>query len=106
MYIERKDGDSVGAARIGRVSFSKSRKSLIYRGQEFGRLKGTGIKANYRSGGEDYWISGCKKNGEDPLFPAVVHIDEDVREEYWCTIRNMPEKKAQRTFKSLGKYSK
>ena len=106
MYIERKDGDLVGTARIGRVSFSKSGKSLFYRGQEFGSLNGTGVKANYRSAGEDYWISGCKKNGEDSLFPAVIHIDDDVREEYWCEIRNMPEKKAQRSFKSLGKHSK
>ena len=106
MYIERKNGDLVGTARIGRVTFSKSCKSLFYQGREFGSLKGTGIKANYRSAGEDYWISGCKKNGEDSLFPAVIQIDDDVREEYWCVIRNLPEKKAERSFKSSGKYSK
>jgi len=33
MYIERKDDGINGPARIGRVSFSKSRRSLYYRGQ-------------------------------------------------------------------------
>lgn len=33
MYIERKAGELTGPARIGRVSFSKTGKSLYYRGQ-------------------------------------------------------------------------
>jgi hypothetical protein len=108
MFIERKTEDLVGEARIARVRFSKSGKSIFYRGRELVSLNGGGIKANYRdfATGEDYWISGCKKNGEDTLFPGVIQIDDDVRKEYWCSIRKMPEKKFQRSFKSLGKYSK
>jgi hypothetical protein len=44
--------------------------------------------------GEDYWISGCKRDGRDRLYGErlPVPIDEDVREEYWTQIRKLPEK--------------
>ena len=51
-------------------------------------------------------FSGCKKNGLDSLYPNLVEIDEDVREEYWVEIRNQPEMKEKRSFKSEGKYSR
>jgi hypothetical protein len=98
MYIESKSGENnlVGDARIGRVTFSKSGKSIHYGGITFQTLKGAGFKANYydvETGGE-YWISGCKKNGTDRLYGErlPIYIDEDVREEYWIQIRNLPEK--------------
>jgi hypothetical protein len=53
MYIENKSarprGRSglVGPARIGRVSFSKTGKSLYYGCKTFQSLKGSGKKANY-----------------------------------------------------------
>jgi len=47
MYIEDKSQGLVGAARIGRVYFSKSRKTLYYQGLKFQSLKGAGFKANY-----------------------------------------------------------
>src|SRR5438105_15735155 len=93
MYIECKAESLNGPARIGRVTFSKSGATLYYRGKKFRSLKG-GYKANYYevSSREDYWISGCKKNGEDRLYISSlpVEIDEDVREEYWTTIRGLP----------------
>ena len=108
MYIENKSEGLVGPARIGRVTFSKSGKSVTYRGAEFGSLKGTGFKANFwiPETGEQYWISGCKKDGLDSLYANEIEIDEDVREEYWVTIRNRPELKKKRSFKCVGKYSK
>lgn len=108
MYIEEKCGDLVGPARIGRVTYSKTGKSLTYRGREFGSLNGNGFKANFADveSGAEFWISGCKKNGLDSLYPNRVEIDEDVREEYWVKIRNKPELKEKRYFKCLGKYSK
>ncbi|MEP4909107.1 MAG: mannose-1-phosphate guanylyltransferase [Algibacter sp.] len=97
MYIERKAGELTGSARIGRVRFSKSRQSIYYNGLRFETLKGTGFKANYfeTESGEEYWISGCKKNGQDRLYGEniPVEIDEDVRHEYWTEIRNLPEQK-------------
>ena len=47
MYIEDKSGGLVGPARIGRVTFSKSGKTIYYRGRSFQSLNGTGFKANY-----------------------------------------------------------
>jgi hypothetical protein len=97
MFIENKDGESnlTGDARIGRVIFSKTGKSIHYNGKTFERMRG--FKANYRDieTGDAYWISGCKENGEDRLYGErlPILIDEDAREEYWTKIRNLPENK-------------
>lgn len=100
MYIERKAGNLEGNARIGRVTFSKNHKLLNYDGKQFRSLKGRGFKANFIEVAteEEYWISGCKRNGEDRLYGGrvPVEIDEDVREEYWTEIRNQPESKTRR----------
>ena len=97
MYIENKSEGLSGPARIGRVTFSKSGKSIYYRGKQFRSLKGSGFKANYfevESGGE-YWISGPKKDGSDRLYGErlPIEIDEDVRDEYWTEIRHQPQNK-------------
>jgi hypothetical protein len=61
-------------------------------------LKGSGFKANYRETetGEQYWISGPRRDGLDRLYGKsglVVEIDDDVREEYWAEIRKESEQK-------------
>ena len=95
MYVEYKGKGIVGPARIGLVTFSKSGKSIHYGGKTFETLRGTGFKANYFDveTGEDYWISGCRKDGRDALYTTEVAIDEDIREEYWTEIRKQPENK-------------
>ena len=96
MYIECKAGGLTGPARIGRVTFSKTGRTLYYRGQTFQSLKGRGFKSNYYcvETGEDYWISGPKRRGGDALYGSgpPIEIDEDVREEYWRDIRREPER--------------
>ena len=98
MYIERKAGELTGSARIGRVTFSKNRKTLFYRGNQFRSLHGRGFKANFYEveSKEEYWISGCRQDGQDRLYGErrPVEIDDDVREEYWITIRKRPENKS------------
>ena len=47
MYIESKADGLSGPARIGRVSFSKTGRTLYYGGKEFRSLEGMGFKANY-----------------------------------------------------------
>ena len=51
-------------------------------------------------------VSGCKKRGDDTLYPGIIEIDEDVREEYWVKIRNQPDKVHLTSVRSEGKYSK
>jgi hypothetical protein len=96
MYIERKAGQNTGYARIGRVTTSKTGRTLYYQGRTFQSLKGAGFKSNYFcvETGEDYWISGPKRRGGDRMYGSVlpVEIDEDVRDEYWRDIRGQPEK--------------
>jgi hypothetical protein len=97
MYIENKSAGLSGPARIGRVTFSKSGKSIYYKEKEFRSLKGHGFKSNYFEveSGDEYWISGPKKDGSDRLYGEriPIEIDEDVREEYWIEIRQKPENK-------------
>ena len=96
MYIECKAGGLTGAARIGLVTFSKTGRTLYYRGQTFQSLKGAGFKSNYYAAetGDDYWISGPKRKGGDRMYGSVlpVEIDDDVREEYWRNIRQQPDR--------------
>ncbi len=92
MYIENKSGGLNGSARIGRVTFSKTGKSLTYAGRTFQSLKGRGFKANFFDveTGEEFWISGPRKDGQDRLYPEstrTVEVDADVAEEYWRDIR-------------------
>ncbi|TXT32978.1 MAG: hypothetical protein FD138_1989 [Planctomycetota bacterium] len=108
MYIEGKDDGLTGQGRIGRVRFSKTGKTIYYQDRELQSLKGFGFKANYfdvenRYG---YWVSNCRKDGQDTLYPGVIEIDEDVREEYWLNIRELPEKISLTSFRSEGKYSR
>ena len=95
MYIERKAGSLTGPARIGRVTFNRTRRTIFYRDQVFHRIVGGGFKSNYydEATGEDYWISGCKRRGGDQLYATNVpiEIDDDVRVEYWRDIRGRPE---------------
>jgi hypothetical protein len=97
MYIECKAGKLTGEGRIGRVTFSKTWKTVYYQGRAFQRMVRGGFKSNYydKETGVDYWISGPKKNGDDRLYGGNVPvlIDDDIREEYWCTIRNQPDRK-------------
>lgn len=86
MYIEEKSQGLEGDARIGRVYFSKSGKTLYYRGLRFQSLKGSGFKANYfeTESGEYYWISGARKDQSDRLYGGRqgVVVDADVKDEY------------------------
>ncbi len=91
MYVEDKSGGLEGPARIGRVTFSKSGRTLHYRGRAFQSLKGTGFKANYFDveTGDHFWISGPRRDGADRLYGGgePVTVDDDVAEEYWTEIR-------------------
>ena len=94
MYIEDKSGGLVGPARIGRVTFSKTARTIYYGGRSFQSIKGQGFKANYYdvATGDHFWISGPRRDGCDALYRSntSIEIDDDVREEYWRDIRGQP----------------
>ena len=91
MYMELKSGQGdSGRARIGRVCFSHTGRTIYYKHQQFRSCGGQGIAGNYYdvATGEEYWISGPKKNGQDRHWAGSgpVEIDPDVAEEYWKEI--------------------
>lgn len=101
MFIDCKSGEF--APRIGRVEFSQTGRTLYYRGRQLKPMKG--YKYNYVDveTGAEYWVSGCKKRGGDTLYGGIIEIDDDAREEYWTTIRNMPGSIDQKTINCPGK---
>jgi len=105
-YIEPKEGVAALEATIGKVSLSKTGKTLRYKGREFASLKGLGSKANFYdvSNGDHYWISNCRKDGNDGLYNIKIHVDEDIRAEYWQKIRNLPGQIDKTSFTSRGKH--
>jgi hypothetical protein len=107
MYIER-GGGLAGAGRIGRVSFSKTGRTIYYQGRSFRSLNGSEYKTTHfdEETHEEYWISGPRKDGQDTLYPGLVEIDDDVREEYWRDVRSQPERVDQSSFRSIGRHGK
>src|SRR5262245_51523015 len=104
MYIELKSDNVRGPARIGRVEFSQTGKTLYYAGRKLAPLKGHGLKANYFDSEtlEEFWISGPRADGTDSLYGATVEIDEDCRKEYWRYIRKQPNLVSSTSYKSPG----
>lgn len=88
MYLENKEGDIDGKrARIGWVEFSRSGRSVYYRGRTLASIRGSGVTGNFRDveTNEEYWVSGVKRDGKDALHwqgHIAVVVDEDAREEY------------------------
>ena len=85
MYIENKDGEIDGVpARIGWVTFSKTKRTIYYRGKSLQR--GNVIRGNHFDvdTGEEYWISGIKQRGSNshPAKPVEVSVDDDAIDEY------------------------
>ena len=84
-YIELKTGYSDnGSAWIGKVKLSRSGNTIYFNNHAF--EKQNGISGNYRDveSGEEYWISGVKKNGEDRHWAGngKIMIDAKVIPEY------------------------
>ena len=86
-YIELKTGyNDNGPAWIGLVEFSKTGKTIYFNGKEFQSLKGSGIGANYfdLESGDEYWISGVKKDGSDRHWSGggVIQVEKRILTEY------------------------
>lgn len=105
MYIARiGPGGSVEWARIGRVVFAKTGRTLYYAGRE---LRGIG-QPWYRDAqtGEQFLMQRARLDGLDRRGPhcnaggAPAEIDEDVREEFWTKIRQQPKRSHERVVRS------
>ena len=87
MYVENKNGEIDGAnARIGWATFSKTGRTVYYRGLALQRAKGGGVSGNFfdTETGAEYWVSGVKKRGSNGHWaesPFVI-VDDDAVEEY------------------------
>ena len=88
MYVELKSGfDDDGPAWIGRVRFSRTGRTLYYRGRRLQSLRGGGsMSANYVDieTGDEFWISGVKRNRRDRHWAGrgPVDVDDDAADEY------------------------
>ena len=86
MYVEHKPAEhnDRGTAWIGWVTFSKTRRTVYTRGLRLHRSKSLGCANHYDlDTGEEYWVSGVKKDGADRLYgSAPVEIEPDARDEY------------------------
>lgn len=84
MYVENCTPGHNGPAWIGRVRLSKTGRTIYYRGLTLNRA--AGVNGNHRdvATGEEYWVSGVKKNARDRHWAGsgTVEIDDDAREEY------------------------
>ena len=87
MNIEYKGSGLTGDARIGRVRFTRTFRSLYYGDVMLQKFKG--YKANYvdANTGEEYWVSGCKKDGIDRLYneSTPIWIDADAQDQVLVT---------------------
>lgn len=84
MYVELKSGNDNGPAWIGRVRTSKTGLTVYYRGRTLRRQHGiSGNHIDVQSG-DEFWISGVKKDGTDRHWAGSgpVEIDPDVFDDY------------------------
>lgn len=92
-YIELKSGfgDS-GPAWIGRVQLSRTRSTVYFNGRALKRAIGGGVSGNYfdMETGDEYWVSGVKKNGQDRHWAGSgrVLVEAAVLPEY-LALRNL-----------------
>ena len=86
-YVELKSGyDGDGPASISWVIFNRTGLTVYYRDRVLRRIHRGGVQGNYRDAetGEEYWVSGVKRDGQDRHWAGAgqVPIDQDAEDEY------------------------
>jgi hypothetical protein len=100
MYIEDKSCGLEGPGRIGWVEITRTGRSYKYKGKRYLRCAGYKYNCIEEETGNEFWISGPKKNGKDRLYMrGIVEIDDDANEEYWLRIRDMKDKVGKKSFR-------
>lgn len=90
-YLELVNGFSHdGPAWIGLVSFSKSGKTVYFDGKAFQRVGSDKTAGNFYDieSGDEYWISGVKKNMSDrhKFGGGKIFVEKRILNEYLQTI--------------------
>lgn len=110
MYIENKSEGHSGLAWIGYAEFSKSRQTVYFDNKALKKLKTAGICGNHFDieTGEEYWISGVKKNGEDrhKYGGGIIMTDNDCVNEYLDFINSETIDKRKYTIVKISKTDK
>jgi hypothetical protein len=91
VYVELKTGhNDDGPAWIGRARYSKSGRTVYFNGQAL-QARGRGGYENYFDieSGDQYWISGVKKDQRDRHWAGsgVIMIDEALIKDYLQIIK-------------------
>ena len=86
-FVEFKSGfGDRGPAWIGRVGLSRSKTTVYFNGHALKRAKGGGVSGNYFDieSGDEYWVSGVKKNGEDRHWAGSgrILVEANAAQEY------------------------
>ena len=86
-YIELKTGyNHNGPAWIGQVEFSKSKQTIYFNNQAFKKIKGQGVLGNYYdlASGNEYWISGIKKNEQNrhKNSSGIIGVEDEIVNQY------------------------
>lgn len=87
IYVELKSGHADnGPAWIGYADTSKSGRTIYFNDRAFQSCKGGGIGSNYFDveSGDEYWISGIKKEGGDRHWAGggIISIQREAVDEY------------------------
>ncbi len=89
LYFELKTGfNDNGPAWIGRSVLSKSGSTIYSNGKAFSKYRGRFSNHIDIETGEEYWISGVKKNQEDRHWAGSgkIMIDSDCIDEYLALV--------------------
>src|SRR4051794_22877940 len=86
-YVELKTGQAdKGPAWIARVTLSRSGTTVYFNGKALRRARKGGVSGNHFDveTGEEYWVSGVKKDGTDRHWAGSgkVAIEASVVREY------------------------
>jgi hypothetical protein len=100
MYIEDKSAGLEGPGRIGWVEITRTGRSYKYKGKLYKRCAGYKYNCIEEETGNEFWISGPKKNGQDRLYGGIVKIDADANEEYWIKVRGKEDMVRTKTYRS------
>jgi hypothetical protein len=89
--IELKSGFSAnGPAWVARVSVSRSGRTVYFNGRALKRIGKSGVAGNHRDleTGEEYWVSGVKKDGQDRHWAGSgkISIEASAVPEYLATV--------------------